>query len=121
MLQVLIVGGDDTKGTFLVEDLQHRFRHCPTNLGFCTSTKLINEDEALPVAMLHHVLHVEQMGRIGGKVILQTLFVADVDEDAAEDAEHAALGNRDGHSALEHILQQACGLQADRLATCIRS
>ena len=104
VLQVLIVGGDDTEGVLLVEHLQHRLRHRTTNLRFRTPSKLVDEDEALPVAMLHHVLHVEQVRRVGGEVILQTLLIADVNEDAAEDAEHTALRHRHRHTALEHIL-----------------
>ena len=61
VLQVLVVGGDDAERPFLVEDLQHRLRHRATDLGFSAPAELVDEDEALPVAVLHHLLHVQQM------------------------------------------------------------
>ena len=121
VLQVLVVGGDDAERMLLVEDLQHRFRHRTANLRFRAATELVDEDETLPVAMLHHVLHVQQVGRVGREVVLQALLVADVDEDAPEDAEDAALRHRHRHAALEHVLQQSHRLQTHRLAASVRT
>ena len=50
MLQVLVVGGDNSKGTFQVETLQDGFGNGPANLRFRSSSELINQDEALAVA-----------------------------------------------------------------------
>ena len=66
--------------------------------------------------MMGYVLHVEQVRRVGRQVVVHRLLVADVDVDAAEDGQLGDLRGRDEVSALEHVLHDAGGLQADRLA-----
>ena len=61
------------------------------------------------------------MAAVGTQVVLDALLVADVDEDLAEDASPGAVGQGNGQSALQHVLQQANSLEADTLAACIRS
>ena len=53
------------------------------------------------------------MAGIGAQVILQTLLVADVNEQAVEDAHLGILAYRYGQAALNHVLQQSGCLQAN--------
>ena len=52
------------------------------------------------------------MAGIGAQVVLYALFVPDVDEDAAENAGAWVFPDRNGKSALQHVLDEAYGLQA---------
>ena len=36
------------------------------------------------VGVFHHLLHVEQMGGVGGQVIVDALLITYIDEDTAE-------------------------------------
>ena len=58
MLQILVVGSNDTESSFFVEALQYRFGYGTPNLWFCTSTEFVYQDEASLVAALHHDFHV---------------------------------------------------------------
>ena len=115
------MGGDDSKGTFQVETLQDGFGNGPANLRFRSSSELINQDEALAVARFQHHLHVGQVGRVGTQVVFNTLLVADVNEDVAEDAGMASFVHGHQHAALEHVLQQSDGFQADGLTSGVRT
>ena len=121
MLQVLVVGGDDPECPLLVETLQDRFGNGTADLWLGTSTEFIDQDEAAFVAVLHHDFHVGQVGRIGTEVVLDALFVTDVDEDTPEDTRMAAFVQRNQHPTLEHVLQEAHGFQTHRLTTGIRT
>ncbi len=57
------------------------------------------------------------MAGVGAQVVFDALLVADVDEDAAEDAGARVFADGDGQSALHHVLDEAHGLQAHRLAS----
>ena len=72
------------------------------------------------VGLLHHLLHVHQMTRIGREVVLNTLLVADVYQDMVEESCGASVADGYGQTALEHILQESHRLQTHRLATRIR-
>ena len=48
------------------------------------------------------------------------MFVADIDEDALEDTRARVLVERNGDAALEHVLQQSDGLQADGFPSGVR-
>ena len=61
------------------------------------------------------------MARVGREVVLDALFVADVDHDVLEDASRRSVADGDGESALQHILQQSDRLQAYRLSAGIRA
>ena len=121
MLQVLVVGGDDSECLLLVETLQYRFGNGTPDLRFGTSTEFIDQDEAAFVAVLHHDFHVGQVRRIGTKIVLDALFVTDINEDTAEDTCMAPFMQRNQHPALEHVLQESDSLQAHRLTTGIRT
>ena len=105
MLQILVVGGDDSKRLLLVETLQYRFGNGTPDLRFGTSTEFIDQDEAAFVAVLHHDFHVGQVRRVGTEVVLDALFVTDINEDAPEDTRMAPFVQRDKHPALEHVLK----------------
>ena len=51
------------------------------------------------------ILHIQQMARVSTQVILNTLLVTDVDEQALENTGTATFMNWNEHSALQHILQ----------------
>ena len=71
------------------------------------------------IAVLDHLLHVHQMTGIGGQVVLDALFVTDINHDILEDAAGGTVANGNGQSALQHILQQSNGLQAHGFTTGI--
>ena len=71
------------------------------------------------MSLTNHILHVEEVGRISGEVILDTLLVTDVDHDVTEYAQCASLANGNGESALKHILYDASGLEAYGFTSCI--
>ena len=71
--------------------------------------------------MTDEVLHVRQVGTVGAEVVFDALFVADIDEDTLEDTRARALVQRDRDAALEHVLQQSDGLQADGFPSGVRS
>ena len=52
------------------------------------------------IAVLDHLLHVHQMTGIGGQVVLDALFVTDINHDILEDAAGGTVANGDGQSAL---------------------
>ena len=56
------------------------------------------------------------MRRVGRKIVVDRLLVADVDEDRPEHGQFGDFRRRHEESALEHILHDARGFQADRLA-----
>ena len=84
VFEVLIVGGDDRPCLLLPELLEHRFGNGSSNLRFCASTELVDEDERALVGLSHHVLHVHQVRRIGAQIVLDALLIADVDHDMLE-------------------------------------
>ena len=61
------------------------------------------------------------MAAVGAQVVVDALFVADIDEDFLENACPRAVRHRNGKAALKHVLQQSDGLQADTLSACIRT
>lgn len=57
------------------------------------------------------------MRRVGRKIVFQTLFVADVDENIVENAGAGIFAGRNGQTALEHVLEQSDGFEADGFTT----
>ena len=100
VFQVLVVRRDDAKHPPFIEPFQHRLSNGSANLWLGTSTKLINQNQTAFIALLHHLLHVEQMRRVGTQIILQALLITDVDEDTAEEACMTPFMQRDGQTAL---------------------
>ena len=116
VLEVLIVGGDDAAGVAVDELAKDGFGEGAADLGFGAATEFVDEEEAARGAVFHHRLHVEEVGGVGRKVVLETLLVADVDEDVVEDAGAGVFSGGDGKSALEHVLEQSDGFETDGLA-----
>ena len=104
VLQVLVVGGDHPEGLLLPELLQHSLCDGTADSGFSTTAELIDQQQTLVVGLTHHLFHVHQMTGVGREIILDALFVADVDQDALEDSCGASVTNGYRQSALEHIL-----------------
>ena len=71
--------------------------------------------------MGEHGLHVGQKRTICTEVVIDGLIVADTYHDAVEYRKFGCFGCRDEHAPLEHILQQAHCLQADRLSSGVRT
>src|SRR5574344_2500388 len=84
MFQILVVGCYDTIGLLLAEFVEHRFSYGTANARFCTRTELIYQYDGTVVGSLHHIFHVEEVGRVGTEVVLQTLFVTDINHDVLE-------------------------------------
>ena len=104
MLEILIVGGDDRPGTLVTELPQDALGNGTANLRFRTRTELIDENQGLVRRLPHHVLHIEQMRRIGREVILQTLLIANIYHNVFINATLASTVDRDRDTALQHIL-----------------
>ena len=121
MLKVLIVSRYDGPCSTFAQLVEHRLGDGSSDLRLCAGTELVDEDERAVTGLLHHHLHVHQVGGVGGEVVLQALLVADVDHHVVEDAGLRAVADRDGESALQHILQQAYRLQAHRLTAGVGS
>ena len=115
------MGGDDAPGAVGAELTEDGFGYGSTYLGFGACAKLIDEQQGVLVGMANHRLHIEQVGRVGGEVVFDALLVADVNHYVTEGATGATVAHWDGESALQHILQQSDGLQADGFASCIRT
>ena len=111
VLQVLVVGGYHAPCVLLHKLVEHSLCHSAANLRLRTRTKLVDEQQSAVACLLHHVLHVQEVRRVGREVVLYALLVADVDHYVAEDAHLGALAHGDGQSALQHVLQQSHGLQ----------
>ena len=86
MFQVLVVGGDDAPCLFVAKLLQHRLGDGAAYLWLGAGAELVDEQQGAGIGRLHHVLHVEQVTRVGAQVVLNALFVADVDHQVFEDA-----------------------------------
>ena len=105
MFQILVVGSDDSECSFLVETFQYGFGNSTSDLRLCTSTELVNQDEAPFVAALHHDFHVGQVRRVGTQIIFNRLLITNIDKDAAEYTGMTTFVQGNQHTALQHILQ----------------
>ena len=53
------------------------------------------------------------MARVGAQIILNALFVADINENVLEDTAVGTFADGYAQAALQHILQQSGGLQTN--------
>ena len=100
---------------------QYGFGDCAAHERFGACAELINEEQGLPVGVLHKGLHVPQVRRIGTQVIGYRLLVAYIDEDIAKQPCAAAFLDGNQQSALQHILGQCHCFQAYRFAAGVGS
>ena len=121
VLEVLVVCGDDTVCSAFDELMEHGFGQGTADLRFRTAAELVDKEQRVRRTVLHHHLHVQQVRGVGRKVVLNALFVTDIYHHIAEDSRRGILAYGDGHTALEHILKQADGLQTDGLSSGVRS
>ena len=84
VFQILIMGGDDAKSFFLPKLFQHSFSNGTANGRLCTASEFVYQQQRMTVGLLHHVLHVQQMTRIGTQVVGYRLLVANVYHDVLE-------------------------------------
>ena len=96
MLEVLIMGGDDTERATAYKPLENGFCNGSTYGGFGTSTEFIYEEQAGRIGAAHHLLHILQVAAIGTEVILDALFVTYVDKNMLEDTAYGVLSHGDG-------------------------
>ena len=127
-LQVGVVGGDDAVHLQVVELAEDSLSDGAADLGLGARTELIDEDEraartrelavrtTVAIGIAQHELHVLQVARIGRKVVVDALFVADIDKDVVEDGHLGVLLHGHGQAVLQHVLHETERLEAHRLA-----
>ena len=96
--------GDDTERLRVVITFEDGFGQGTAQGGLGTAAEFVDQEQRLGVEVLIHCLKVLQMRAVGTQVVVYGLFVADVDEDAFEDAHIGGAHHGDGQSALHHIL-----------------
>ena len=65
---------------------KYGFGYGPSDLRFCSSAELVYQQKAGVIAESDHVFHVEQVAGVRTEVVFYALFVANVDEEAVENA-----------------------------------
>lgn len=78
VLEILVMGGYDSPGPFFEEQAQYTLGDGSAYIRFGAGTKLVYQYRGLAIGLPEHVLHIEQMRRIGRQVVFQALLVADV-------------------------------------------
>ena len=120
-LEVGVVGGDDSVDPFSVQFAENRFGDGPSRGRLGARAEFIDQHQSPGIRLAQHRLHVLEEGTVGAQVVFDVLVVADADHDPVEDRKLRRFRCRDQHSPLEHVLEQSCGLQADRFSAGIRS
>ena len=115
------MGGDDSICSSVVELAQDGLGDGSARRRFGSRTELVDKDECLAVRLRQHVLHVVKERAVGTQVVVDGLVVSDVDHYAVEDHEFRRLRCRNEHAPLEHVLEQADCLEADRFSSCVRT
>ena len=121
MLEVLIVSGDDAPCHALHKLIEHSLCHSAADLRLSASTKLVDEQQSAVASLLHHILHVQEVRRVSGEIVLDALLVTDVNHDVGEYSHLRTLTHWYGQTALQHILQQTYRLQAHRFTSGVRT
>ena len=116
VFDVGVVGRDDAVTPLRQQAFEDRLGDGPADDRLGTRPELVDQRQRPVRSSRQHVFHIQQVRRIGRKVVVYRLLVADVEEDAPEHGQFRDLRGRNRKSALEHILHDARGLQADRLA-----
>ena len=108
-----VVGRDDAVAPLLQQAFENRLGNRPADDRLGARPELVDQHQGPRRGSGKHVLHVEQVGGVGREVVVDRLLVADVDAEALEDGQLGDLRRRDREPALEHVLDDAGGLQAD--------
>ena len=119
--EVGVVGRDDPVHAAAVELGEDGFGDGAAGSRFGAGAEFVNQHEGAVVRFGEDVLHRSKEGAICTQVVVNGLAVADIDHDAVEEGHLGGLGGWDEHTPLEHVLQQADGLQADGLAAGVRA
>ena len=119
VLEVLVVRGDDAPGSVGKKFPQYTLGYGSADVGLGSGAKLVDEYQCGWIGLLQHVLHIEQVGGVGGQVVLETLLIADVYHDVLEHTHARAFVYGDAQTTLHHILQESGGLEADGLSAGI--
>ena len=121
ILDIGVVGRDHAVTPPAEQTLEDRLGDGPADDRLGSRPELVDQHQRAARSARQHVLHVQQVRRIGRQVVVDRLLVADVDENALEDRQFRDLGDRNRKPALEHVLHDARGFQADRLAAGVGS
>ena len=119
VLEVLVVRGDDAPGSVGKKLPQYTLGYGSADVGLGSGAKLVDEYQCGWIGLLQHVLHIEQVGGVGGQVVLETLLIADVYHDVLEHTHARAFVYGDAQTTLYHILQESGSLEADGLSAGI--
>ena len=82
---------------------------------------LIDQKQTSGIQVLQKIFHRLQLRSIGTQIIVNRLLIPDVNHDLIKDAKLRILPHRGQQAALNHVLQQADGLQTHRFAPGIRT
>ena len=85
-LQVCKVGGYHAEASLVVQPFKHRFGYCATRTWLGAAAQLVEQKHCPLVGSGHQCFHVLQVRRICAEVVVYALLVANVDDDAAENA-----------------------------------
>ena len=121
IFNIRVVSCNHAIAPLLKQTLQNSLGYGTTDYRLCTRTKLINQNKSTRRCRLQHTLHIHQVRRIGRKVVIHRLLIANINADTLKHRQFAHLTCSNREAALEHILHYTCGFQADRLTTCIRT
>ena len=110
------MGGRGDLSPALAELFEYGDRESRALYGVGAGAQLVYHTEGRTVGQLHNPDDVGDVGREGGQALLDALFVADVDENAAENAELGIIRGGYHQAAHGHQGEQAEGLEAHGLA-----
>src|SRR5664280_2964870 len=72
-----------------------------------TCTELINQNKCFVVSIFNEVFHIDKVGTIRTQIIINTLFITNIDQYIFKNACFSSFSNRYCQSALKHILKQS--------------
>jgi len=103
--EVGIVGGNDCVNAFPVQLAQNSFSNGAARLRIGTTAHLVNQHQGFWICFLDENPGILQSRRIGRKVIVQTLLIANVGKDLCENSKLAQFMDRHQQATLHHHLQ----------------